>query len=355
MRKLKSALKDYFSERRRRKGTGNTFSKSIKNTFLAALVLIAILLFGSLGYILLEEMSILDSLWMTVITMSTVGFGEVVPLDAYGRVLTIIVILSTILVGGFALGNIGAFVFGGEIVNIVRGRRLERDIERLKNHVILVGFGRVGKEAAAEWSDGDLVVVEHDPEVAQESVDAGYLTVEGDSTQDSTLISAGIERARAIMIATGHIADNVLISLTARELNPEIIISARGDSMRSEARLKRAGANMVVLPHRIGGRRLAIFLKHPNIVDFLDLVMKNDDLSLRLQEFKISVDCSLTGRTLGEADIRNVSGGALIMAIRRREGELLVPPSADYSIEQGDVLITLGTNAALENMCKLTS
>jgi len=112
---------------------------------------------------------------------------------------------------------------------------------------------------------------------------------------------------------------------------------------------------MVVLPHKIGGRRMTAFLKHPNVIDFLDLVMQDDDLSLRFQEFKISADCSLVNKTLKETDIRKTSGGALIMAIRCHEGGLLVPPPPDYSIEQGDVLVALGTNEALENMCKLTN
>ncbi|MCF7810464.1 potassium channel family protein [bacterium] len=240
--------------------------KSFMNVFIATFILLGILGVGSIGYVIIEDMNHLDALWMTVITMSTVGFGEVTPLHPAGRVLTIIIILATIMVGGYAIGNIGAFIFGGEVLNILKGRKLEKEIEKLNEHFILVGFGRVGKEAAAEFPRGKLVVVEQDPAAATEAIDSGYLTIEGDSTNDSILINAGIKKAIGIMIASGDIAHNVLISLTARELNPKISISARGDDYRSEARLKRAGADMVVLPHKIGGRRMAEFLKHPHVI-----------------------------------------------------------------------------------------
>jgi voltage-gated potassium channel len=236
----------------------------------------------------------------------------------------------------------------------MKGRRLEKEIERLSGHIILIGYGRVGKEAAEEWSSDNLVVIEQDHETAVEAQNAGHLTIEGDSTNDATLLNAGIERASGIMIATADMAHNVLISLTARELNPNIIISARGDDNRSEARLKRAGANMVVLPHKIGGRRMAAFLKHPHVIDFFDMVMQRDDLSLRLQEFRIKPGSNLIGKTLKESDIRKNTNGTLVMAIRTQIGALLVPAPPNYSIEENDLLIGLGTDEALGKMETLT-
>jgi len=326
------------------------FSKSIQNVIIASFVLLGILLFGTVGYMSLENWQLLDALWMSIITMSTVGFGEVAPLDPPGRVLTIIIILSTIMVGGYAVGNIGAFVFGGEIINILRGRKLEKDIERLKDHTILVGYGRVGREAAAEWADKNLVIIESNPKNLGEAVRSGFLTIQGDATQDDTILRAGIKRARAIMIATANIADNVLVSLTARELNPNIIISVRGDDPSSEFKLKRAGANKVVLPHQIGGRRLAAFIQYPNVVDFLDFVMHGDDLSLRLQEFTIHPDSPLSGKTLAESDIIKTTGGALVMAVKPKSERLVVAPFPDYMIGEGDQLVTLGTDIMLERM-----
>ncbi|MDP8241112.1 MAG: NAD-binding protein [Candidatus Hatepunaea meridiana] len=356
MHNLTAYLKKLYPKRRTLRNSADTaLYKSIRNVALASLILSAILVGGTLGFVLIEDWSILDSLWMTVITMSTVGFGDVVPPDSIGRILTIAIIISTILVGGYAVGNIGAFFLGGEVINILRGRKLERDLDRCKDHVILVGYGRVGREAASELTTDEIVVIERDPDIIEEAADAGFLTINGDATHDNIMEQAGIRRARAIMIATGHIADNVLISLTARELNPDIFISARGNEPSSESKLKRAGADKVVLPHQIGGRRMAAFLKYPTVVTFLDLVMQSDDLSLRLQEFKVSDTCCLNSKTLSESDIRKETGGALIMAIKRHTGEMIVAPESDYSIEAGDLLIALGTDVALENVCKLTN
>lgn len=329
------------------------FSKSLKHVIIAMVVLFGILLTGTFGYMLLEDWHILDAVWMSIITMSTVGFSEVVPLDAAGRVLTIFIIVSTILVGGYAVGNIGAFFLGGEVLNILRGHKLERDLERLKDHTILVGYGGIGREAAAELTSVNLVIVEHDPNAVKDAREDGFLTIEGDATYDSILRRAGIEQADGILVATGDVANNVLISLTARELNPDIFISARGDEPGSERKLKLAGANRVVLPSQIGGRRMAAFLKNPTVVDFLDLVMHGSDLSLRLQEFEVAERCSLSGKTLKESDIRKASGGALIMSVKHRDAGLIVAPPPDYRIEAGDMLIALGTDSSLESVCRL--
>lgn len=326
---------------------------SIRRVILATIVLVAIMVTGTIGYITIEGLKLLDALWMTIITMSTVGFAEATPLDAPGRILTMGIIISTLLVGGYALGNISAFLIGGEIGNILRGRRLERNIERLSQHTILVGYGRVGREAVSNWQDPQLVIIERDPTIATEARELGFHVVVGDATHDAVLHKAGIERATSLMIATGGVADNVLIALTARELNPHLFIAARGDEPGSDSKLRRAGADRVVLPNESGGRRLAAFLKQPAVVDFLDLVMHGDELSLRLQEVQVSDTCRLVGKTLEESKIRRESGGALVMSVRRRDGEHIVAPSSDFRLEAGDLLIILGTDEALEKVRRM--
>jgi len=348
-------IRKFFALFQRKKGRrDDLLSKNILNVFLATIILLCILLTGTVGYVYIEGWSPLDSLWMTVITMSTVGFGEVAPMHPMGRILTIMIIISTIMVGGYAMGNIGAFIFGGEVIKALRGRRLERDLENLKNHTILVGYGRVGKGAATEWAGENLVVIESNSENAKAAMRDGFKAIIGDSTQDHILRQAGIERARAIMIATGHVADNVLITLTAREMKPDIIISARGDEPSSEVILKRAGADRVVLPNRIGGRRMAAFIRYPAVVDFLDSVMHSGDLSLLIQEFVVCESSALVGKTLKSSDIRGISGGALIMAIKKKEGSTVVAPPHDYKFRIGDTLITLGTDRSLKEVSKLT-
>ena len=355
MNRIISLLRKRFSKNLRGgRASDKFFSRTVRNATYATLILVGILVTGTLGYVFLEGWSTLDSLWMTVITMSTVGFSEVTPLDPAGRILTIILIVSTLFIGGFAVGNVGAFIFGGEVVSILRGRKLEKNIDRLSGHTILTGYGRVGREAAKEWNRDKLVIIDNSSDDLAEADQAGFMTIKGDATNDSILCKAGIERAHSIMIATGHVADNVLISLTARELNPAIIISARGNESSSEVILKRAGANNVVLPHQIGGKRMAAFLKHPSVVHFLDLVMRSDDLSLSLQEFEVSAESCLVGQSLKESDIRKSSGGALVMAIKGSDGKTVVAPLPDQIIETGNILITLGTDIALENVRKLT-
>lgn len=317
----------------------------------AGVVLVAILLFGTIGYILLEKWEPLEALWMTVITMSTVGYQEVEPLDTPGKILTIGIIMASLLVMGYAVGNISAFLIGGEIGIILKGRRLERNIERLSGHVILIGFGALGQEAARSWHDSDLIIIEKDRERFDEAQDQEYIALLGDATHDEVLIRAGIKRANGLMIAIGDVADSVLIALTARELTPDIVISTRVDDPMAESKLRRVGVNGVVLPSQIGGRRLAAYLKHPTIVDFLDLVMKRDDLSLRLEEFRVEPDCKLIGETIGESNMRKESGGALVMSVYKPDGNHVVAPSADYRIQADDVLITLGTDEMLKNVC----
>jgi voltage-gated potassium channel len=326
---------------------------SIQRVLWAVGVLTLILVGGTIGLMIAERWTVLEAIWMTVITMSTVGFGEVRPLDPTGRILTMLIILSTLLVGGYAVGNIGAFFIGGEVRKIIRGRRLERDISRLSGHIVLTAYGRVGREAAIGLPNDKILVVDSDPAALAEARDSGFLTLEGDATHESVLKIAGVERARAMIVATGSVADNILICLTARDLNPNIFIAARGDDPGSESKLKRSGANRVVMPNQIGGRRLAAFLRHPAVMDFLDLVTHGDDLALQLQEIQVAKKCPLIGKTLGESDLRKESGGSLVMAIKQPGGELIVAPPPGYQLAAGDLLIVLGTDQSLAVVCRM--
>ncbi len=311
------------------------------------------MMLGSLGYIIIEGWDPLQAIWMTIITMSTVGYGEVAPLSGAGRILTIFIIISSLIVVGYTVGRLSAFLIGGEIGKILKGKRLERNIERLSGHVILVGFGAVGTEAAHWLSNPNLLVIEKDQDRFDEAQEQGYYTLLGDATQDDILIQAKAKSAKGLVIAIGHVADTVLIAITARELNPDIIISARVDDPHGVSKLRRVGVNSVVQPSQIGGRRLASYLEKPTTVDFLDLVMHRDELSLKLEEIPVVSGCGLEGKTLAKSDIRKASGGALVMSIYTPDGGHVIAPSADYSIRSGDVLITLGTDTTLKKVCEM--
>lgn len=323
---------------------------SIRRVLSASLALFGLVIVGSFGYTILEDWTFLDSLWMTIITMSTVGFGEVQPLDPPGRILTLWLIVGTLLIGGYAIGNISAFLVGGEIWDTLKGKKLSREIERLKNHTVLIAYGRVGK-AAIEYfpkAKKKMIVIERDPLVVEEAQDKGYMVLTGDATHEEVLAKAHVERASSLIIASGHVADNALIALTAREMNPELFIVARGEDYGSESKLRRAGANRVVVPNLMGGRRLAAFIKQPGVVDFLDLAMHGDDLSLRLQEVEIHSGSTLADKALKDSNIRQESGGALIMAVKKPDGRQIIAPQSEHKLQSGDRLILLGTEQQLE-------
>ncbi len=223
----------------------------------------------------------------------------------------------------------------------------------MKNHCILIGFGMVGYEAAHAISDKNLIIIEKDEQRYNDALESGFHVIQGDATHYEVLRSTGIERASGMMIAIGMVADTILIALTAKELNPEINISARIDDSTAVSKLRRVGVNNIVTPSQIGGRRLAAFLRQPAIVDFLDLAMKRDDLSLKLEEIKVKSASTVTGKTLKESDIRKTSGGALVMSVLQPNGKHIVAPPADYVLQEGDTLIALGTDETLQNLSEI--
>jgi len=290
---------------------------------------------------------------MTIITMSTVGYGEVHLLDMHGRTLSIIIIIATLVVGGYAFGNIGAFLIGGEVGAILKGRKMERSIGRLNKHVILIGYGAVGSEAASACTGAKLIIIEKDQTRLDKALEHGYMAILGDATQEDVLHQVGIEKASGMMIAIGVVADTILISLTAKEINPDLNISARIDDVHAVSKIRRVGVNNIVMLSQIGGRRLAAFIRQPAIVDFLDLVMKRDDLSLKLEQIRISAGSVLEGKTLQESHIRKVTHGATVMSVLQPDGKQITAPQPDYKIQAGDILIALGNDDSLMNLGKM--
>ncbi len=309
---------------------------------------------GTVGYMVIENWSIFDSLWMTIITMSTVGYGEVRPLTQDGRSLSIVLILATLIVGGYAFGNIGAFLIGGEVGNIIKGRKMERELARINNHVLLIGYGAVGREASRAWGKSELLVIEQNCERYEKALTHGRIALLGDAADEDVLEKAGITRAKGIMIAIGDVANTVLIALTAKELNPKVRISARIDDPNGISKLKRVGVDNIVAPSQIGGRRLAEFLKHPALVDFLDLVMRRDDIEFKLKQVEVHEGSELAGKTLKEIHLRRVTGGASVLSIRPRDKQCNInAPDPDYRMKAGDSLISLGTDDSFAKLSKL--
>lgn len=306
-------------------------------------LLVAIVAVATAGYVLLG-FSWLDALYQTVTTVTTVGFREVEPLDARGKAFTIVVVLAGVGTALYTLGVVLETFVEGRLTG--GRRRMQRRIDDMSGHVIVCGWGRVGRTVAAFVSGGglDAVVIERDPERLEM---IPYPYVSGEATDDAVLHAAGIERARALVAAVTTDADNLFITLSGRTLNPSLFIVARARLEAAEDKLVRAGANRVVNPQQIGGARMAAFALQPHVAEFMDVVMHDGSLEFRLEEVLLPADSRFAGRTLREAHIRDQTG-ALVLAVRDRSGAFTTNPAPETVLEPGHVLIAIGTRQQLE-------
>lgn len=311
--------------------------------------LTGIIVIGVAGYVVIEGWSLLDALFMTVTTITTVGYQEVHPLSTGGQVFTVFLIIGGVGGALYTLTGIVEYIIGGYFGTTLGRRRMKARINELNGHFILCGYGRVGREIARTFREEGMpfVVVDNSPESITQIDQAGYLYVLGDATDDEVLKEAGIERARGLVSAVDSDAENTYISLSARQLNPDLFIAARG-SEEAEAKLRRAGADRVVSPHRIGGRRMAMLAMRPAVVDFIDTVTYSKGRGLQLENVDISRNSPLVGLTLGTARSQN---GITVLAMRKKSGRLLANPPDKEVVEEDDRLIVIGTKkqlAALE-------
>ena len=323
-----------------------------KQIWFAIGAFVLILVLGSIGYMTIEGWGFFDSLYMTIISLSTVGFNEVHTLSNAGRVVTIVVIVLGIGVGGYAIGNISAFLVGGEIQKIMRGRRRSLMLERIKDHVIICGYGKIGRQAAQDLKANQrlVVVIDSNPNTLARAEEDGFLVVKGDATDDETLLQSRVEFAKSILCALSGDHSNLVVALTARNINPNIFIVARGTDETSEKLLIRAGANRVILPYNIGGKRMASMVIRPDVVDFLDVAFHDEELNLRLEELEIGEGCPWDGKTLLESRIRQSSRGAWVMGVRKPGKKLIVNPPTDTLLNSGDRLVVLGNDAQLDTL-----
>ncbi len=243
---------------------------------IAFLLLVLLVAGGTLGYSWVEGWSVAESLYMTVITITTVGYGEVRTLSPQGRQFTILLIVFSVVTAGYSVTTLLGFIFEGQIVQLMRGRRMERAISRLSDHYIICGCGVVGKQVALEFRQAGVpfVIVERDPEHSELGRDESVLFVKGDADDDETLIEAGIEQAKGLVSALRQDGGNVFVVLTARQLNPSLMIVARAAEEQTVGKLLRAGADRVISPYQIAGRRMASVILRPSVMNFLDVVVE---------------------------------------------------------------------------------
>jgi voltage-gated potassium channel len=297
--------------------------------------LVGIIVAGTVGYIALG-FPWLDALYQTVTTVATVGFREVQPLSASGQAFTIVLILVGVGTALFTFTQGLEVVVEGHVQEVLGRRRMEREIARMSGHVIVCGFGRVGRNLAqyVTGAGQDVVVIDHDPvRAAAATAEGSGHVVLGDATIDEVLKEAGIERARVLVTALTTDAANLFVTLTARSLRPDLFIVARARVESSEAKLSQAGADRVVNPQGIGGARMAAFVLQPHVAEFLDVVMHDGSLEFRLEEIPLPHQSPLAGKSLRDAHIRD-STGALILALRDATGEFTTNPPPETSCAQ---------------------
>jgi voltage-gated potassium channel len=310
-----------------------------------------VLMIGTMGYMIIERWQLMDALYMTVITITTVGFREVNTVSDPGRIFTVILIFTGMGIMAYTLGMVAQFMVEGEIRSILGRRKLGSRIQSLKNHYIICGYGRIGRIIAQELKSNGIptVVIDSDPE-SQSALDEQHIPyIIDDATSEDVLIEAGIERAKGLVSVVLSDADNLFITMTARGLKPDLFILARADEEHTQKKLLRAGADNVVLPYLMGGRKMAQTILRPAVADFLDLTIDDKDIELNMEELQVKDVSTLNGVTLVDSGIRQEMN-VIIVAIRKKDGKMMFNPSFEARIEAGDTLIALGQSSELDRL-----
>ena len=318
---------------------------------IAVILLLLTLAVGTVGFAIVEGMTWFDAFYMTVITISTVGFSEIKPLSDFGRLITIFIISTGITLGGYTIGSLLKMFIEGELGRTFGRRKLEKNISVLKDHFVICGYGRIGAIICEELQSENIpfVVIEEDPSKNEELEKNRYLYLNMDATSEEALQKAGIQNAKGLVTTVGADANNVFITLTARGLRPNIFVLSRASDVRNEAKLMKAGASRVVSPYVLGGRRMAEVLKRPTVVDFIDIAMANRHLGLMMEEARVGSTSHLIGKNLIECRLRQ-DYGVIIVAIKKKSDEMVFNPMPSERIDAGDVIVFIGKKENLAGM-----
>lgn len=326
----------------------------MKKVLIITLIFLALLLVGTFGYMITENLSFWMGLYLTIITVFTVGYGDVVPIHPAGRIFTALLVISSVSFVMFIFSKITENMVDGELRGIYKRRRMNKEIARLRDHYIVCGFGRIGQEICRIFHEyrSPFLVIEKDDQMQQQLEELQYVWLKGDASDDEVLQQAGIERAKGLISVVASDADNLYITLTARELNPELFIMARSSgSPGVETKLKRAGASKVISPYSFGARAMAHLIVRPTVSDFIALTMHAGELGLTMDELRVTPSSTLAGKNLIESGIRK-RYDVIVVAIKRHDGEMLFNPKPDSVIMGGDILILLGASEQVSALSK---
>lgn len=318
---------------------------------LSLLLLLGLMLVGVVGYHYLEGMPWVDGAYMTIITLTTVGFGEVYPLSPAGRLFTMMLILLGVGVSAYAVSNAVEIIVGNSLWISMGERQMQQRIDGMQGHYIVCGYGRMGRAIVHEFErrGEPFVVVDNAEALHTQLLEADVTHIIGDATHDETLLRAGVERAGGLLAVVDSDGDNVLIVLSARGLNPTIKIVARAASEEMEGKLKRAGADQVTSPYEIGGQRMAFAMVRPAVYKFLDTAVYSEALHIEMGQLQVRTASPLVGLSLRQCNLRS-RWGASVVAIVTRDGQTIISPDPMRRIDVGDILIVV---APSENMSRL--
>jgi voltage-gated potassium channel len=324
----------------------------VRRLQIAVLSLVLVTAAGTVGYVLIG-FGALDALYQTVITIATVGYREVRPLTAGGKVFTIVLILAGVATALYTFGVTLEALIEGHLRTHLERRRMDRQINCMSGHIIICGWGRVGQASAGylRTAGCEIVVIDRNPQRLERIAHPHVL---GDVSDDETLHAAGISRANALIAALDTDSDNVYVTLSSRALRKDLVIIARARNESSKSKLIRAGANRAVNPQMIGGRRMAAFALQPEVAEFLDVVMHDENLEFRIEQVSIGPDSPLAGRSLREAALR-ASTGVLLLAMRTGDGPFRADPPPETRLEPKTVLIAVGTHEQIDALRRSAS
>ena len=324
----------------------------VEQRFRLALALIGVVFaFGAAGFRVIEHWSWFDGLYMTLITMTTVGYGEIRELSDPGRVFNFFLISASVFAGFFLLTTFTQVMLEFELGKILGRRRMERELSKLKNHYIICGAGRVGRTAAREFVKNKIqcLIIEIDAARAEWAEKEGIPVVVGTGTTEQVLEQARIGEAQGLVAAVTSDADNLYIVLTARGMRPDLKIIARAAEEEAISKMKRAGATDVVSPYNFVGHRIAQMFLNPHMIDFVDTAFGTDQMGLKVEEVEVSRDSFLAGKTLSDCNVRQKTG-AMVLALKKADGTMQFNPAPDSVIESGDHLIVVGGSSHLQKL-----
>jgi len=332
----------------------NQFDKQTSRTFRIAILLVtSVFVIGLVGFHYIEEYGFIDSLYMTVLSVSTVGFEVVRPLSPSGKLFVSFLIIFSLGSFTFVGSSIVRFFLDGEFVKKLKTNRVSKRIEKLTDHVIICGYGRNGEQAALELTDHThpfVIIERRENVIARIQEDPNLLFIQGDATNEEVLRTAGIDHARALIATTPNDADNMFVVLTARSMNPDLTIISRASEIGSDVKLRRAGATNVIMPERMGGQRMARLVTQPDIVEFMEyiLLQRNRDVSIHEVHCR-NMAAVNRGKTIGELSLGSVTGTTII-GLKNGEGKYVFNPGSDYALSVQDQLFVLGSPEQVRNL-----